>query len=100
MGNKEELKSILRLLEVAENAEALQEKINKLKEEVSYYDNHKLHLVNDAKNLESNFVELVNGYSEKMADITFDGFMSSKMLQAAAGWEAKTENELLNNEYS
>lgn len=32
-----------------------------------------------------------------MADITFDGFMSSKMLQAAAGWEAKTENELLNN---
>lgn len=94
---KEELKSILSLLEVAENAEALQEKINKLKEEVSYYDNHKLHLVNDAKNLESNFVELVNGYSEKMADITFDGFMSSKMLQAAAGWEAKTENELLNN---
>jgi MoxR-like ATPase len=97
LAKKEELHSILSRLEVAQNAEALQEKISKLKEEVSYYDNHRLHLASEGKNLESKFVELVNGYSEKMADITFDGFMSSKMLQAAAGWEAKTENELLND---
>lgn len=93
---KEELDSILTQLKVADEAVSLQEKVDKLKGEVSYYDSHKFHLMNDAKNLESNFVELVNGYSEKMADITFDGFMSSKMLQAAAGWEAKEETELLN----
>lgn len=92
---KEELDALLEQLGVAESALSLQNKIDKLKEEVSYYDNHKLHLLNDAKNLESNFVELINGYSEKMADITFDGFMSSKMLQAAACWEEKEKNELL-----
>lgn len=94
---REELDDILAQLEVANSVLSLQEKVNKLKDEVAYYDSHKLHLMNDAKNLESNFVELVNGYSEKIADITFDGFMSSKMLQAAAGWEAKEEEELLNN---
>lgn len=93
---KEELAAVCEQLCVAESAVALQEKIAKLKEDVSYYENHKLHLLNDAKNLQSKFVELVNGYSEKMADITFDGFMSSKMLQAAASWEKKEENELLN----
>lgn len=94
---KEKLDAVLEQLGVAESAVSLQDKIDKLKEEVSYYDNHKLHLLNDAKNLESNFVELINGYSEKMADITFDGFMSSKMLQAAASWEEKEQNELLNS---
>lgn len=93
---KEELDAVLEQLGVAKSAVSLQNKIDKLKEEVSYYDNHKLHLLKDAKNLESNFVELINGYSEKMADITFDGFMSSKMLQAAASWEEKEKNELLN----
>lgn len=94
---KAELDAILSKIGAAETAVELQEKIQKLKEEAQYYEKHKQHLVNDAKNLESNFVELVNGYSEKIADITFDGFMSSKMLEAATGWEAKEELAILND---
>ena len=30
-----------------------------------------------------------------MADITFDGYMSSKMLQAATEWESKNDAEAL-----
>ena len=84
---KSELNSLLERLEVVNEAIELKEKVDKLKEESAYFESHKAHLQNDARNLESNFVELVNGYSERMADITFDGFMSSKMLQAAAEWE-------------
>ena len=37
----------------------------------------------------------MNRYSDKIVDITFDGFMSSKMLQAAAKWEQGEENREL-----
>ena len=87
----EELDIISERLNIAKEALGMQEKLDRLKEDTRYYESHKTHLQNDAKNLESNFVELVNGYSEKMADITFDGFMSSKMLQAAATWEANND---------
>lgn len=92
---KAELDEILDKIKDAKQAASLQEKIDKLKDEAEYYEKHKTHLVNDTKNLESNFVELINGYSEKVADIAFDGFMSSKMLQAASGWEKKEEIEEL-----
>ncbi len=88
---KAELEETLSKIKDAKQAVALQESIDKLKEEVEYYEKHKTHLLNDSKDLESNFVELINGYSEKIADIAFDGFMSSKMLQAASGWDKKEE---------
>jgi MoxR-like ATPase len=75
----------------ASKVSELQDKIEKLKDEAEYYEKHKAHLQNDTKGLESKFVELINGYSEKVADVTFDGFMSSKMLQAASSWEKKEE---------
>jgi len=90
-----ELSNLLERINVANEAVELQDKVEKLKEDAKYYESHKAHLQNDAKNLESNFVELVNGYSERMADITFDGFMSSKMLQAAAVWEENTNKDQL-----
>ena len=92
---KAELENILEKLTVAGEYEELVSKRDKLISDVNYYDNHKSHLINDTKNLESTFVEKINGYSEKMADITFDGYMSSKMLQAAANWENKNDTEEL-----
>lgn len=94
---RNELDSILERLNIVKEALSIQEKVSKLKDEVSYYEKHKAHLQNDAKDLEKNFVELINGYSEKMADITFDGFMSSKMLQAAASWEQENDKSMLNS---
>ena len=92
----EELDDIMSKINFAKEVVDLHQKLEELKKEVAYYEDHKTHLQNDAKNLESNFVELVNGYSERMADITFDGFMSSKMLQAAAEWENKNDQMKLN----
>lgn len=90
---KKEYDEICDQLNVAHSVKALQEKSNELKKDVTYYESHKLHLMNDSKDLESNFVELINGYSERMADVTFDGFMSSRMLKAAAEWEEKNDQD-------
>ena len=92
---KAELDAILSQLEVAGELVELNNKRTKLQDDVKYYESHKAHLQNDARNLERDFIELINGYSEKMADITFDGYMSSKMLQAATEWESKNDAEAL-----
>lgn len=97
LAKKAELDAIIERINVAESVEELQEEIKRLKGEVTYYESHKSHLVNDTKTLQSKFVEFIGGYSDKMADITFDGFMSSKMLQAAANWETKAKNEELDS---
>ena len=94
---KAELDAIIERINIAESVEDLLEEIKRLKAEVTYYESHKSHLVNDTKTLQSKFVEFIGGYSDKMADITFDGFMSSKMLQAAANWETKVETEELDS---
>lgn len=93
----EALKKICGLLDVAENAIDLNRKVEELKNEEIYYSTHRTKLIEDTKNLESTFVELVNKYSEKIVDITFDGYMSSKMLQAAAQWENKGQEEKLHS---
>ena len=95
-----ELDSILEKLNVVREYEELAFKRDQLIADVNYYDNRKSHLINDTKNLECTFVEKINGYSEKMADITFDGYMSSKMLQAAADWENKNDTEELTKKVS
>ena len=92
---RNELNNMLERLGVVKEAVDLQDKVKKLKEEAGYYEKHKEHLQNDAKNLEKDFIDLINNYSEKMADITFDGFMSSKMLQAAAAWEDSNDKNML-----
>ena len=84
---QQELSRILEKLDIANDALALEGKLKDLNKEIEYLERHKEHLNNDSRNLESQFVDLVNRYTDKMADVTFDGYMSSKMLQAAASWE-------------
>ena len=50
---------------------------------------HKKRLEMDAGTLETQFIELINKPHEKMLEIAFDGFMSSKMLRAAEQWESE-----------
>lgn len=38
------------------------------------------------------FQQLISRPHEKMVEIAFDGFMASKMLRAAAEWEAEQSN--------
>lgn len=81
---------------LASDIDELSQRVDSLKSDVSYYDSHKSHLMNDTKDLESHFVELINDYAGKMTDLTFDGYMSSKMLQAASAWESENEEKKYN----
>ncbi len=70
----------------------LQKKYEELKGEVNYLTAHKDHLTSDTSGLELQFQQLISRPHEKMVEIAFDGFMSSKMLHAAAEWEAEQSN--------
>ena len=84
---KDELREIEEKLSGVSKAKGLMGYIDELEGSVSYLESHKSRLESDTRNLESKFVELVNRYSDKIVDLAFDGYMSSKMLQAAARWE-------------
>lgn len=70
----------------------LQKKYEELKSEVDYLTVHKNHLTSNTSGLELQFQQLISRPHEKMVEIAFDGFMSSKMLHAAAEWEAEQSN--------
>ena len=86
---QDELDRIVEKLGISDSIISMNQKLDQLKDDAAYYERHKTSLENDSRNLEGRFIELVNRYSERIVDITFDGFMSSKMLQAAAQWEEK-----------
>lgn len=88
VGKREEIQKLSEKLELIGGIEELNNKMETLRSEVSYLENHHSRLQRETPNYEKNFIDLVNRYSEKIVDITFDGFMSSKMLQTAAEWEA------------
>ncbi|HJJ92871.1 MAG TPA: hypothetical protein O0X64_03535, partial [Methanocorpusculum sp.] len=71
-------------------------KLQKIREElennVRYLDTHRSNLKSETSDLELQFQKLFNSPHEKMVGIAFDGFMASKMLHAAAEWEAEQSN--------
>ena len=83
----EEYQALIKKHGLAEDIIALKEKREDLSADVKYYEKHKENLSRDTKALESQFVDTVNKFSEQMVNITFDGFMASKLLQAASRWE-------------
>lgn len=92
---KEELKKITDKIKEVGNVDALSKRVEALKDEEKYLEKHNKRLEGDSRTLEKKFVGLMEEYSEKMADITFDGYVSSKMLQAAAEWERGEEQTTL-----
>lgn len=81
-----------KLYGVIGNIGDLQKKYKELKDEVDYLNVHKNHLIKDTSDLELQFQQLISRQHEKMVEIAFDGFMASKMLHAAAEWEAEQFN--------
>lgn len=86
-----ELSSLLKELDVVQEASQLNARVEGLKRDLDYYEVRAQHLKTDIKPLEKAFVEMVNDYSSKLVNLSFDGFMSSKLLQAATQWEQKEE---------
>lgn len=79
---------IKKTLSVGDDITELQRKQADLQHEVDYLESHKSHLEHDTGGLELQFQQLISRPHEKMVEIAFDGFMASKMLNAAAEWEA------------
>lgn len=76
-------------LEVGEDLAQLQKKRRDMQREVEDLESHREHLKTETRDLETGFVKMINNPYEKMVDLVFDGFMSSKMLNAAAKWEGE-----------
>ena len=98
--NSEELKekdeAIADLKRKLEEYQQIKEDIESkesLEKAVEYYETRKQHLESALKELETSFMNMLNTSTTKMADITFDGYMSSKMLQSAAEWEEKEKKQ-------
>ncbi len=91
---KKQLDSLLATLGLVQDFAATQKQLADLKDDVSYFETHKRHLENDARNLETQFSQLISNQHDKMLGISFDGFMASKMLKAAAEWEAEETKQL------
>lgn len=91
---KKRLNDLLATLGMVEDLSALQRRLNSLRDDVTYTETHKRHLENDARYLEMQFSQLINNQHDKMLSVAFDGFMASKMLKAAAEWEAEEANRL------
>lgn len=92
--SKARLDSLLATLGMADDIVALQKKYESIQNDVNYIDTHKKHLENDARYLAAQFTQLISNQHDKMLDIAFDGFMASKMLKAAAEWEAEEAKKL------
>ena len=92
---KSEITRLEERIKELESYEKLNNRVESLKNEEMYLEEHKRRLIDDTSTLEQSFVGLIKGYSDKMADITFDGFISNKMLQSAAEWERKEEKNSL-----
>lgn len=91
---EEEYASLLEHIETSKKVygilgdiDELQKKYEKIMDEVNYQEKHKRHLQNETDGLELKLQQLISNSREKMIEITFDGFVASKMHQAAAEWE-------------
>ena len=87
------LEDVTKKLGIADSIVDLQKKQEEYEDEVSFLENHKNRLKSDTNVLELQFQQLISRQHEKMVEIAFDGFMASKMLQAAAEWEAETATQ-------
>lgn len=79
-------------LSVGDSIAEAQKKLEEFQQEIDYLERHKSYLERDTSGLEFQFQQLISRSHEKMVEIAFDGFMSSKMLNAAAEWETEESN--------
>ncbi len=85
----EKVKSVKEELGILDDYSEIGRKLEKLTSEVSDLEKHKASLENETTILEKKFDELVSSSHDRMADVVFDGFISSRMLSSASEWEKK-----------
>lgn len=95
--SKKRLEELLVTLSAAEDILVLQKRLAKIKESVTTTQSHYDFLRDASRNMEAQFTQLINNQHDKMIGLTFDGFMASKMLKAAAEWEAEDAKQSSSN---
>ncbi|MGI6255525.1 MAG: hypothetical protein ACOYJZ_07800 [Acutalibacter sp.] len=88
------LEAVKKSLGVTGDLTQLAAKQREFREDVAYLEAHKEHLRRDTGAMELEFQQMLSRFHEKMVGLTFDGFLSSKLLRAAAQWEAEQETAL------
>lgn len=86
---REKLEAVKQTRNIVGSIAELQDKQTECQREVEYLQTHKTHLEHDTSELELKFKQIISSQHEEMVGIAFDGFMASKMLHAAAQWEAE-----------
>lgn len=89
-----ELQRTLSELQLVQGAKDLNDRVKALQEEEAKLDAHHSRLQEETSRMESAFEEMLARCSQKMMDLTFDGFMSSRLLQSAAQWEQQEEAQV------
>ena len=84
-----QIETIQKKMGIVASIDNLQKMQNDFKREVVYLEEHKKHLTQETSSLELQFQQLIKRSHEDMVGIAFDGYMASKMLNAAAEWEAE-----------
>ena len=60
--------------------------------DIKYLEEHQKRLTDNTEKLELQFQNLITNYHDKIVNIAFDGFISNKILSAAAEWETEQNN--------
>ena len=82
----EELEKIKKQISDYKDLDLKNKTYKQLDEDVKFLQKHKEILSKDVDDLELSFKKMIKDSSIKMAEITFDGFVSSKMIEAASKW--------------
>ncbi len=89
---KEELSALVSQIEQLKGSMSEQEYLDHLKEEVSYYERANTERRIESETIEKNIDSIFNERTERALNLTFDGMISQKMIQAAAAWETEKQN--------
>ncbi len=89
---KDELQLLENKIEQYKGSMTDQEYLDHLKDEISYYERVNNERRVDSEIIEKNIDSIFSERTEKALNLTFDGMISQKMIQAAAEWETERES--------
>ena len=89
---KDELSALVEKIEQLKGSMSDQEYLDHLKDEVSYYERANTERRIESETIEKNIDSIFNERTERALNLTFDGMISQKMIQAAAAWETEKQN--------
>lgn len=93
---QQELEAIESKLGELGDLDKLAENVKQLSDEKSYYTIHNQKLLEETNSLETKFTNALKEFSDKLVDVSFDGYISSKLLQSASVWEESERSKNLN----